>query len=163
MIKLYVIFCTFLFSGFVNRNQTKPSIIFIITKTHPYCGGANRTEEYLDNKLKKEIAAGEMFYIIKGKENTTNRKVIRSFSMGAANSGCINLPPGIYSIINKFSYQKLIINANNFDRECIEKLWATPLFSFTVYKKKCDTISFNITLPCEYDKPCAKLNNDIPM
>lgn len=163
MIKIFLIFNFFLLSGYSDKCRAQSSMVFIITKTTPNCGGANRTEENLDNNLKKKISRKEIFHIIKGKENTQNRKIIKSFTMGTANSGCINLPSGTYSVINKLSYGKLFVDPNKFDIACMQQLWATPLFSFTINKNICDTIVYNIALPCDYNKPCAKLNNDIPM
>ena len=163
MIKLFVLISLFVLSGYTIGKKANPSVIFIITATTPYCGGANRTEENDDISLKKKIAKGATFYIIKGNENSQKRKLIKSFRMGKESSGCIYLEPGIYSVISKFSFQKLIVDSNQFDISCMQQLWAMPLFSFTVNKNKCETIVHNIPRSCDYNKPCAKLNNDIPM
>ena len=162
MKNLPLILSLLLLSGYSIDNRLKPSVVFIITTTTPYCGGANKTEEN-KNLVKKEIAKGKTFYIIKGKQNTRNRKIITSFTMGKDNSGCIYLPAGTYSVINRFSFQKLLIDQNKYDIGCMQQLWATPLFSFTINKAKCETIVHNISLQCDYDKPCTKLNIDIPM
>ena len=163
MIKISLITYFFLLSGYSVKCQVISSMCFIITKTTPNCNGANRTEENLDNNLQKMIARKEFFYIICGKENKPNRKIVKSFTMGNTNSKCIFLHPGTYSVINKFSYRKLVIEPNQFDIACMQQLWATPLFSFAINKNKCDTIIYNIALPCDYNKPCAKLNINIPM
>jgi len=163
MIKIFLIFNFFLLSGYSDKCRAQSSMVFIITKTTPNCGGANRTEENLDNNLQKMIARKEIFYIINGKKNIPNRKIVKSFIIGNAKNKCIFLPPGTYSVINKFSYGKLVVEPNQFDIACMQQLWATPLFSFTINKNKSDTIIYNIALPCDYNKPCAKLNNDIPM
>ncbi|MEJ7627196.1 MAG: hypothetical protein WKF35_10055 [Ferruginibacter sp.] len=163
MIKLSLITSWFLISGYFTEPPVKTSIVFIITETHSYCGGANRSEDPEVKESKKKIPSAETFYIIRGKINTQGRKIIKSFSMGTAGSSCTTLNPGTYSVINKFLYQKLVIDKSHFDEACLKHLWATPLFSFTVANKKVDTIVHNIELPCEYNKPCAKLNNDIPM
>ena len=163
MIKISLITFWFLISGFVTGPQVKPSVVFIITITLPDCGGVNHTEDLEGKDLKKKLPATETFYIIKGRINTSGRKIIKSFSIGSTGSSCITLNPGTYSVINKFLFQKLAVDKSRFNEACLKQLWATPLFSFTVHNKKCDTIVYNIELPCEYNKPCAKLNNDIPM
>lgn len=163
MKKLLLLLSLFILSGYTIDKKVNLSVVFIITTTTPYCGGANRTEVNDDISLKKKIAIGETFYIIKGKENSPNRKIIKSFKMGKVSSGCLYLAPGIYSVIDKFSFQKLIVDSNQFDITCMQQLWATPLFSFIVNKNKCETIVHNISLTCDYNKPCAKLNINIPM
>ncbi len=163
IIKISLVFYLFLSSGYSVKCQVISSMCFIITKTTSNCNGANRTEENLDNNLQKMIARKEIFYIINGKKNIPNRKIVKSFTIGNEKSKCIFLPPGTYSVINKFSYNKLVVEPNQFDIACMQQLWATPLFSFTINKNKCDTIIYNIALPCDYNKPCAKLNSDIPM
>ena len=150
-------------SGYSIIDRVKPSSVFIITETRPYCGGANRTNELEGNDLKKRIPVGESFYIIKGKINTAGRKIIKSFSINAVGSGCVTLSPGTYSVINKFLLENPVADASLYDEACMKKLWAAPLFSFTVVKGKCDTIVHNIAVPCEYNKPCFKLNHDMPM
>lgn len=163
MIKLSLIVSLLFLSGYVTGPPVKPSITFIITNTFPDCGGANRTEDLQKKDLKKKLPATEIFYVIKGRINTPGRKIINSFSMGTSGSSCISLNPGTYSVINKFLYQKLAVDKNKFNESCLKQLWSTPLFSFTVHNKKCDTIVYNTELPCEYNRPCAKLNNGIPM
>ena len=150
-------------SGFSFMSRVKQSTVFKITETRPYCGGANRTHEPGENDLKKRIPVGESFYIIKGKVNTAGRKIIKSFSINAAGSGYVTLSPGTYSVINKFLLENLVSNASPYDETCMKKLWAAPLFSFTVVRGICDTIIHSIAIPCEYNKPCSKLNHDIPM
>ena len=83
--------------------------------------------------------------------------------MRADGRSFISLNPGTYSIINKFLFQKLNINKSEFDEKCLKQIWATTLFTFTVNNNKTDKFVFNIEQPCEYNKPCAKLNVDIPM
>ena len=44
---------------------------------------------------------GKVFYIRKGKVNTTKESVVLSFTVNASGKFSFQLPPGIYSIINK--------------------------------------------------------------
>lgn len=153
----------FFIAGFTAYCQVKASVVIIITQTFPYCGGANSTNDLEKKDLKKKLPATETFYIIKGKINTPERKVIKRFSMRADGRSFISLNSGTYSIINKFLFQKLNINKSEFDEKCLKQFWATPLFTFTVNNNKTGKFVFNIEQPCEYNKPCAKLNVDIPM
>lgn len=163
MIRFSLLSACFLIASFTATCQSKKPIVFIITKTIPYCGGANRTEDLETKSTRKKTVATETFYIIKGTVNTAGRSIIQRFSMGNAGKACIALSPGNYAVINKFSYQKLIIDKNRFDAVCLKQLWETPLFTFRVGKNKTETIVYNVEPPCEYNQPCAKLNNDIPM
>lgn len=59
--------------GTVVMTQTKKQhTAIIISKTTPYCGGANPPEDILEEAKKKKIPFGETFYIIKGSKNIIN-------------------------------------------------------------------------------------------
>jgi hypothetical protein len=136
---------------------------FIITKTTPYCGGANPSEEILEEAQQKKIPYGEKFYIIKGSCNVAGRKIVDSLMMDASGKGFSMLKPGCYSIINDFGHNKIDVDTSLYDMDCLEKLWKTPLFKFEVIKGKSESFSFNIDEPCPYNKPCLKVILPYPM
>ena len=101
-------------------------------ETIPYCGGANPGEEILKKSTEKKIALGQVFYIIRGNTNTSYHIIIDSFKVDGSGKNCVSLKPGTYSLINEFSYKKLVINDAVYDRECLKKLWSTPLAVFKI-------------------------------
>ena len=135
----------------------------IITKTSPYCGGANPPEYILKAANEKKIPFGETFYIIKGEKNTKNRVLIDSFKFDSSGKHVALLKPNVYSVINMFNFKKLDLTSKDFDVNCLTKLWTTPLFTFKVLKGKSQVISFNITEPCPYNIPCMHNKIALPM
>ena len=142
---------------------SKEKTTIIITKTTPYCGGANPPEEILNEAKKKKIPFGEKFYIIKGYCNSDDRKIINSLVMDSSGKGFSMLKPGCYSIINDFGYNKIDVDTSLYDMDCFKKLWETPLFKFEIVKGKSEIFSFNIEEQCPYNKPCYKGEIAVPM
>lgn len=146
----------------ISQTQTGKTII-IITKTTPYCGGANPPEQILEEARKEKIPYGEKFYIIKGNKNTPNRKLVDSLTFDSSGKCLKALNAGCYSVINEFGFKKLAADASEYDIECLTQIWNTPLFTFKVVKGKAETFSFNIAEPCPYNKPCYKGKMELPM
>ncbi len=138
-------------------------VIIKITRTEPYCGGAAPSDEMVKESQKKKIAFSEIFYLIQGSENKEGRRVIQKFRMDSSGYYCKKLAPGKYSVINEYSFQKLTIDSSHYNVDCIKKLWAAPMFRFTVSKSGCDTILFNINKYCSYNEPCKNRLDNIPM
>lgn len=161
MIKFSIITGCLLLLGFVGTCQKRYPVLFVITQTIPYCGGANKTEDLQTADNKKSTPAIQSLYIIKGNKNTPGRKILQRFTMDKDGEACINLAAGTYSLINRFSYEKLTINKSLFDEACLKQLWATPLYTFTVRQNIKQTVIYNIQQLCEYDRPCAKFSNEV--
>ncbi len=161
--KSTLLFLALLICTVVLTQSGKGKTIFIITKTTPYCGGANPSEEILKEAKKKKIPFGEKFYIIKGYCNVADRKILDTLMMDASGKGVSILKPGCYSIINDFGYNKIDVDTSLYDMDCLKKLWETPLFKFEVVKGKSEMFSFNIAEQCPYNKPCYKGEIAVPM
>ena len=159
-----ILFLLALFFSDVAISQTASAkTTFIITKTTPYCGGANPPEHILEEARKKKIPYGEKFYIIKGSRNNKGRIIIDSFVISSYGRGFSFLKPGCYSVIDIFGYNKIIADPNLYDIECLNKLREEPLFKFESMRKKSVTFSFNISEACPYNKPCYKGKIALPM
>ena len=161
--KSTLLFLALLICTVVLTQSRKEKITIIITKTSPYCGGANPPEEILEEGRKKKIPIGEKFYIIKGYCNSIVRNIVDSLVMNANGKGFSMLKPGCYSIIHDFGYNKLDLDTSLYDMDCYKKLWETPLFKFEVVKGKNETFSFNVAEQCPYNKPCYKGQIHVPM
>lgn len=146
-----------LLAGVVVMTQSgKEKTEIIITKTTPYCGGANPPEEILNEARKQKIPYGEKFYIIKGGCNKIDRVIIDTLVFDSSGKRLKMLKPGCYSVINEFGFNKLTTDADKFDLVCLKALWTKPLFSFVVVKGKSETFSHNIAEQCPYNMPCHK-------
>ena len=161
--KFILAFLALLYCNVLMAQIPKVKTTIIITKTNPYCGGANPPEEILKEGQKKKIPCGEKFYIIKGSLNDKGRKIIDSFVMNSSGKRVSLLTPGYYAVIDDFGYNKITSDPNLYDLECLKKLREVPLFKFEVQKRKSATFSFNIAEPCPYNKPCYKGKIDLPM
>lgn len=161
--KSTLLFLTLLICTVVLTQPKKETTIIVITKTTPYCGGANPPEHILEEAQKKKIPFGEKFYIIKGYCNVADRKILDTLMMDAFGKGFSMLKPGCYSIINDFGYNNMGVDTSLYDMDCLKKLWETPLFKFEVVKGKSETFSFNIAEPCPHNKPCYKGEVAVPM
>jgi hypothetical protein len=135
----------------------------VLTKTTPYCGGANPPAEILEEASKQKIPFGEKFYLIKGAQNTVKRRIIKAFTYDSSGVYTLRLPAGTYSIINAFGFNKVSTDKNRFDINCLQQLWKKPVYTFTVTAGKSNLFSSNITELCPYNVPCSKEKMAMPM
>lgn len=161
--KSIFVFLTFLICSVAVSQTSKEKTTIIITKTTPYCGGANPPEQILEEARKKKIPFGEKFYIIKGTHNSLNRKITDTLVFDSSGKCSAILKPGCYSIINDFGFKRLQADTGLYDMDCLKKLWMTPLLVFKVVKGKSETFSYNIAEPCPHNKPCYKGEVALPM
>lgn len=137
--------------------------VIIITKTTPYCGGANPPEQILANARKQKIPFGEKFYIIKGSRNSSNRKLLATLLFDSTGKCFVQLQPGCYSVISEFGVKMPAADTSLYDMECLKKTWATPLFVFKVIKSKNGIFSHNIAESCPQNQPCYIGKIELPM
>ncbi len=148
-------------AAFAQAGKIKTTIT--ITKTEPYCGGANPPAEILEESRKPKTASGANFFIIRGTLNTRNRKIIKTINFNALSKYTVLLAPGTYAVINEFGYNKPSTNAADFDLSCLHALWKKPLFTFTVKAGKKNSFTHNIEVRCPYNIPCSKKEMEMPM
>ncbi len=159
---IFILFTIFS-SSFSFVQPPKGNILFIITKTTPYCGGANPSEEIVQESVRKKIPYGESYYIIEGSKNSNGRRIIDTLKLDSTGKVCSSLKPGIYSLINEFQFNKLVVDKDKFDFACMNENWSNALISFKVLQNTCDTITYNIAEGCPYIIPCSLLQQPIPM
>lgn len=151
-----------LFCNSAMTQSHKPLTGIIITKTDSYCGGANPSQEMLDEIKKKKIPVGEKFYVIKGSCNTSNRKILSTLAFDSNGKLKLSMAPGCYSIINEAGLNRPAADTSQFDMNCILEEWKKPLFSFEVHKGKSETFSHNIEEVCPFNLPCRKGRMELP-
>jgi hypothetical protein len=154
--KIFFLLFAILSALATDAQPIKQKVTISITKTTPYCGGANPPAEVLTEASTPRIPYGEKFYLIKGTLNIANRKIIKTITMDAAGTCAVWLPAGTYSIINAFGFNKMSTDKTRFDISCLTAVWKKPLCSFTVKPGKRNTVSYNIDEVCPYAMPCQK-------
>ena len=160
--KHFLVFLSFLISTTSMAQSWLIETVIIITKTTPYCGGANPPEQILEEARKQKIPFGEKFYIIEGTQNVINRKIIDTLVFDSSGKCLVMLKSGCYSIITGFNFKKIEVDVSQYDMNCLQKLWSSPLFSFKVLKNK-NEFTYNIAEPCAHNKPCYKGKMTLPM
>lgn len=152
-----------LFIGSITLLKTKKQKVAIsITKTFPYCGGANPPQEIIDESQKMRIPFKENFYVIKGAVNLSGRKIIATLTFDSTGKKSIYLTPGTYSIIDDFGFKQLKVNAEQFDVSCMEQKWKKPIYVFEVKKGENLMVSQNISELCPHQLPCSKTKRALP-
>ncbi len=141
-----------------------------VTQTFAYCGGAAPSQELLDQLAKPVAYAGKKFFIRRGKTNSINAKMIKSFTSGKEGEFSFILSPGTYSII--LEEQLNIIKAGDLtkefievDEKCLKEWWTKPYYLLEVKNKQITDLNFNFFKRCFFsnDIPCSTYNGPQPL
>jgi hypothetical protein len=161
--KMYLILLFVFFGCTVYGQHVKLKCGIVITKSSPYCGGAAPSEQILEELKKKRIPFNEKFYIIRGKINKMPRTFVKPIAFDSLGIVYLFLKAGEYSIIDEFRYKKLSADTNLYDINCLQKIWSTSIFTFTVEKIGKNIFNYNIIDPCSFNVPCSKEKKALPM
>lgn len=141
-----------------------------VMQTSSYCGGAEMPPEMLEEYSKPYPYNGKVFYIRKGKVNTTKEGVVLSFTVNALGKFAFQLPPGTYSMIQEPQLKAL--NLKNYqisgftsaDADCLKKWWITPYYILEVKDKEISNLNFEFHHPCfvSGDIPCIQYEGTMP-
>jgi hypothetical protein len=141
-----------------------------VMQTSSYCGGAEMPPEMLEEYSKPYPYNGKVFYIRKGKINSTKAAVVLSFTVNALGKFLYQLPPGIYSIIQESQFKALNLKDyqnNGFtkeDADCLKKWWLKPYYILEVKDKDISNLHFEFHHPCfvSGDIPCVQYDGPMP-
>jgi hypothetical protein len=144
----------------------KANVFLYFSTTSDYCGGAAPYEGLLEELATPKPQASTTYYIIKGKLNYKNAKVIKTITTNDSGKVKLNLPPGTYSIITKtqksaFKKEK---NTENviWDNTCRYNAWRSPVRTFTIKNKSIVDEKINTHINCFYNPNCGKYNGPMP-
>jgi hypothetical protein len=141
-----------------------------VTQTSAYCGGAEPTEEMMNEYRKEKPYAGKTFYVRKGNTNTTKEKVILSFKANENGKFSFQLPPGTYSIIQEAQVKEINPKSYNkkgslqADATCLKNWWLKPYYILEIKDKDVTGLHFKFHHPCfiSDDIPCIQYTGPMP-
>jgi hypothetical protein len=141
-----------------------------VTQTSSYCGGARPDEEMLLEAAKPKPYAAKVFYIRKGNENSMLKEIILKFETDLNGNFTIQLPQGIYSIIQ--SGQEKAFELSDYpssefmqvDGGCLKEWWRKPYYVLGILEKNIKGLKFNFHKRCfnNSDIPCIDYNGPMP-
>jgi hypothetical protein len=140
-----------------------------VTQTFSYCGGAAPSKEMIDNLAKPVAYPGKKFFVRRGKINSTENKIVKSFISDSIGEFSIDLPAGTYSIIqeeqvNEIKASHLIKENLEVDSACLQKWWSEPYYILEVNGKNKEPLNFNFHHRCfiSSDIPCISYHGPMP-
>lgn len=141
-----------------------------LTQTSTYCGGARPTEEMLSEYSTPKPYANKVFYVRKGKVNSTKAEVITSFTTDANGEFSFQITPGTYSIIQEKQLKKLNskdLKSDNYvkvDAKCMKAWWTKPFYLLEVKTENVTIPDWNIHHKCfvSGDIPCMNYEGPMP-
>jgi len=176
-----IVFTLFLFTFSIKaqkptNNKTggvKPMRITVTGKlmqTNSYCGGAAPTPEIMEGYEKEFPYSGKVFYVRKGKVNSTKAEVIASFTTNANGEFSFQVTPGTYSIIQSKQLKALkaadfkSAKATQVDKKCMKEWWVKPYYLLEVEANDIIIPNWSIHHPCfvSGDIPCISYTGPMP-
>ncbi|MBK7818618.1 MAG: hypothetical protein KBG47_08845 [Bacteroidia bacterium] len=180
MKNLIVVF-TFLFSLSCSAQKSasnktggiKPLRVTVTGKlmqTQSYCGGMAPTPEMEAQYQKAFPYSGKVFYVRKGKVNSTKAEVLTSFTVDAKGEFSFQITPGTYSIIQAKQLKPLTradlksTESLQVDAKCMKEWWAKPYYLLEVKTTNITIPDWSIHHPCfvSGDIPCISYTGPMP-
>lgn len=179
--KNVIIIFTFLFSlscsgqkkGSNKTGGVKPVRVTVTGKlmqTNSYCGGIQPSQEILNDLQKPTPYTGKVFYVRKGKVNSTKAEVITSFTVDAKGEFSFQITPGTYSIIQEKQLKPLTrtdlksTETIQVDSKCMKAWWIKPYYLLEVKTTNIVIPDWSIHHPCfvSGDIPCISYTGPMP-
>lgn len=168
-----LILLLFSFAFFAQTGGVKPVRVTVkgkLMQTSKYCGGAKPTEEVLNEANTPKPYENKVFYVRKGKVNSTKAEVITSFTTDANGEFSFQITPGTYSIIqdrqlNALTAADLKSSGDlKVDAKCMKNWWAKPFHLLVVKTENITIPDWTIHHPCfvSGDIPCIKYVGPMP-
>ncbi|MBA2610493.1 MAG: hypothetical protein H0U95_00885 [Bacteroidetes bacterium] len=152
-----------------SNSVKKVTISGTVLHSFSYCGGIEPSPEMMAEFTKLKPYAGKIFYVRKGKTNTTKGKIILSFKADTTGKFSFQLPPGNYSIIQQQQVKKLDITLYKkqfitADENCLKTWWEKPYHVLEIKDKNISKIEFKFNHPCfiSDDIPCLQYDGPMP-
>ncbi len=141
-----------------------------LMQTNSYCGGVEPSAEMLAEIQKPIPYANKVFYVRKGKVNSTKAEVITSFTTDANGEFSFVITPGSYSIIQAKQLKALkssdLKSKDNqvVDAKCMKAWWTKPYYLLEVKTENITLPEWSIHHPCfvSGDIPCISYNGPMP-
>jgi hypothetical protein len=142
-----------------------------LMQTRSYCGGVEPSQEVLDNIQKPTPYENKIFYVRKGKVNSTKAEVITSFTTDVNGEFSFQITPGTYSIIQAKQLKALkkseltsTDKTRVVDGKCMKEWWAKPYYLLEVKTENITIPVWSIHHPCfvEGDIPCISYDGPMP-
>lgn len=152
---------------------TKPKIKYVVsgevTQSLQYCGGMRPSEEMLAERKTPRPYVNKKFHIRKGNKNSLASPVLLSFTADSNGYFSIDLPAGIYSIIQTEQVKKLDLNKYKsyhikVDEQCLKTWWAEPYYVLEIKNENITGLKFHFENRCfiEGDVPCRRYTGPLP-
>ena len=157
-------FCIILLANCQQRTVTDANKLFVVsgkvTQTFSYCGGAKPPQKLIESLATPVAYPGKKFYVREGKINNANAKIVLSFQTDSSGQFSIQLPPGIYSIIQEEQLNNIkpgYYNKQNqkADDKCLQEWWVKPYYLLEIKDKNLQELAFTFHHRCY-------INDDIP-
>lgn len=171
-ILLFVI-CFSLFS-FKREHEKEYIVKAEIKYIAPYCGGAAPTEEMIQKIKAPRPLPNKKLYIKKGKVNDISSVVVDSVVTDSSGFFIYFLPNGEYLVIDEDKkdkrkydlllkrYSKQSQSNTSIDKNCLDKWFRTPDFTFTVNSHN-QEIQHTYTGKCSWNStPCTLYTGPLP-
>jgi hypothetical protein len=142
-----------------------------LMQTNSYCGGVEPSQEVLDNIQKPVPYPDKVFYVRKGKVNSTKAEVITSFTTDVNGEFSFQITPGTYSIIQAKQLKALKSSeltskdkTRVVDAKCMKEWWAKPYYLLEVKTENITIPEWSIHHPCfvQGDIPCISYDGPMP-
>jgi hypothetical protein len=170
-----ILLITILVSTFCFAQKTggvKPVRVTVkgkLMQTTSYCGGVEPSAEMMKEYNTPKPYADKVFYVRKGKVNSTKAEVITSFTTDVNGEFSFQITPGTYSIIQAKQLKALksadLKSGKNIvvDAKCMKAWWAKPYYLLEVKTENITIPDWSIHHPCfvSGDIPC--ISYDGPM
>lgn len=127
--------------GVIRTEQTNNSVQLVIQTHTPYCGGAYPTPDLVNGSYTPQ--SGQRYVLLNGTAYSSSSSIIQTIQLDDQGAVNLSLPVGDYLLVHPDKqltfdaflkkYQPENANSTNSQgKECYEKWYATPDFTFRV-------------------------------
>lgn len=175
---IFILFGLFSSNVLCQKKTTKTKVIFSITYTDSYCGGAAPSELMLKQLATPKPFSFKKIIIKKGIKNTFENIEFNKFSTDTFGKYTLALAPGKYIIVDELKeskknydsiIQKFSVKTSKsgiIDTACYKEFFMSPDYSFIVPQKsksKYIRISHNYHISCNWSgSPCVPFTGFYP-
>ena len=138
-----------------------------ITQTSDYCGGAQPTEEILNELRSKQPVEGKIIYIRQVSTSKTANQIIKKVVTDARGNFKVVLKSGYtYHFVEEWKHKPLEIPKDTefvtWDENCFKTRYNTPDYILKVKTKGNPVVAINYHTPCFYRPYCGNYTGPLP-
>ena len=164
-----IIFCMLQMPIQAKKKVSKRKIVIhgLVTETSSYCGGAQPSEELLEELRKPLAKANKLIYIKRGSANNENAKVMYTATTDEDGKFAISLPVGYtYCFVEEWKSKPFTIPKNTefvkWDVDCLKARYKEGDYVLQVKKKNNSLVKINYHTPCFYKPYCGDYSGPLP-